>query len=547
MKRFTEQQFTRIDIVWSVGYLDRTGVMLDIQLIRQVFRACCSALLIAGCSILLLSGISHADKRPCADFVQRSGVHLSCGGEAFYAAGVNSYFLQNIAALDDTAHVIEGLREAVDLGATTLRTWAFFDCPDSAAVGCIQWAPGKFSERGLRALDYVVAKAGEYSVRLVLTLVNNWEDYGGMNQYVAWYAQSHPQPATRGIAPPQRIVFGESGRFYRTAVAGTLTHDDFYTNATIRAWYRDYLAALVHRTNSITNVEYGRDPAILGWELANEPRSSDPSGDIVAAWVGEMSTYLKSIDGNHLIGVGEEGFDCSPQRYAPADAYNGQSWLFDGTNGTSYVKNISMPNIDLAGIHLYPEGWHLSMNQAITWLNDHQRIANALQKPLVVGEAGIRTAQSVFFPVLFSEAYAQNTAGVLVWQLVYRGRPNNDGFAFSCPADSVLCGVMGSSIARFNAKSSESPPLPPQTLLLPNYPNPFNQLTIVPYEIPEQSLVRVELFSAIGRRVAILFEGVEPAGRHLTVVDGAPYASGIYVVRLAANKAFAARRICLMK
>jgi mannan endo-1,4-beta-mannosidase len=502
--------------------------------------------IIVAC-IVLAAGPLWANQRPCPGFVERSGVHLSCGGNPFYAIGVNSYFLENIAALNDTDRVDEVFREAAGLGTTTLRTWAFFDCPDTSNPACIQWAPGKFNERGLRSLDYVVAKAGEYSIRLVLTLVNNWEEYGGMNQYVAWYAQAHPPPAGAGPAPAQRTIFGESGRFYRTTVAGSLTHDDFYTNPTIRAWYRGYVSAIVHRTNTVTGVEYGEDPAILAWELANEPRSSDPSGDIVAAWVDEMSAYLKSIDAQHLLGVGEEGFDCSPVRYAPPDAYDGQSWFFDGTNGASFSRNSAMPGIDLAGIHMYPEGWHLSMNQALTWLNDHQRIADALDKPLIIGEVGVRSGRSVFYPLLFNEAYTQNTAGLLVWQLVYAGRPDNDGFAFSCPADSALCGLISGSASRFMGKGFGSPPPPSNTLLLPNYPNPFNQLTIVPYELPEQTTVRIELYSSTGRRVAILFEGVEPPGRHLSVVDGTPYASGIYLVRLTGNRGSSARKICLMK
>src|SRR5260221_12681788 len=87
--------------------------------------------LIVLCGIFLVPGLCYSNERPCTDFVQRSGVHLSCGGNPFYAIGVNSYFLENIAALNDTAQVIEVFREAVGLGATTLRTWAFFDCPDT--------------------------------------------------------------------------------------------------------------------------------------------------------------------------------------------------------------------------------------------------------------------------------------------------------------------------------------------------------------------------------------------------------------------------------
>ena len=37
-----------------------------------------------------------------------------------------------------------------------------------------------------QALDYVIYQAGQNGVRLLLSLVNNWEDYGGKAQYVKW-------------------------------------------------------------------------------------------------------------------------------------------------------------------------------------------------------------------------------------------------------------------------------------------------------------------------------------------------------------------------
>ena len=520
--------------------------------LSEIIMRLCRSLMLRSLFVLFIplvrpSGMIFASEQQCADFIRRSGVHLLCGGKPFYAIGVNSYFLQNIAAYGDTTHVIEVFREATDLGMTTLRTWGFSDCSDSATVNGIQWAPGRFNERGLRALDYVVSKARQFSIRLIITLVNNWEDYGGMNQYIRWYAHLHPPEVTMGKAIAQRLVTGEEGRFYRYSIAGSLTHDDFYTNPSIRQWYRDYVSMIVYRVNALTGTPYGEEPSILAWELANEPRSSDPSGDIVAGWVDEMSSYLKSIDDAHLVSAGEEGLDCSPDLYRPDDLYNGQTWLFDGTGGSSYSRITALPNIDIASIHLYPEGWHLSINQALTWLNDHQRIADARQKPLILGEVGIRRWRNQFYPIIFNEAYYQNTAGTLLWQFVYDGRPDNQRFAFSCPNDTGPCGTIRDYAAKFRANRTGSPVLPSDTRLLANYPNPFNQLTIIPYNLSEQSFVRIEVFSAIGQLITLLFEGEELPGRHLTLFDGTRLASGMYVVRLSANGVVGSHKICLMK
>lgn len=50
------------------------------------------------------------------------------------------------------------------------------------------WSGGKptinTGETGLGRLDYIVKKAEELGVKLIVPLVNNWGDYGGMKVYV---------------------------------------------------------------------------------------------------------------------------------------------------------------------------------------------------------------------------------------------------------------------------------------------------------------------------------------------------------------------------
>src|SRR4030095_9713904 len=102
----------------------------------------------------------------------------------FAVVGFNCYYLMAYAAdpgLRD--EVDEVLREARSLGSTVLRTWAF---SDGARWNALQIAPGVYDEDVFVGLDYVVHRASEEGLRVLLPLVNNWPDYGGMDQYVAW-------------------------------------------------------------------------------------------------------------------------------------------------------------------------------------------------------------------------------------------------------------------------------------------------------------------------------------------------------------------------
>jgi mannan endo-1,4-beta-mannosidase len=484
----------------------------------------------------------------CSDFVGRSGSSLVCGNLPWYGVGVNCYYLQNLAAYGDTDHCNEVFSEAERLGVTVIRTWGFFDDADSSNPAVIQWAPGELKESGLRALDYVLAKAKEHSVRLIIPMVNNWEDYGGMNQYVRWYAEQLPGGGLASVpSGAQRVITGAGRRQYRYLVSGALTHDDFYAQPVIQEWYKNYIAALVRRTNTLTGTTYRDDPTILAWELANEPRSSDPTGDVVSRWMGEISAFLKSLDPNHLVSSGEEGLDCDPDPYGGAERYNQQEWLFNGTAGISFSRNTALPSVDIASVHCYPDAWHITMNQGVAWLKDHQKVAGRAQKPVILGEVGVRSYQHLFYEAVLNEGYFDNTAGILLWQLVYPGRGDNDGYAFSCPADAGICDVIAAYAERFEQKRSGAVAAPAQTLLLQNYPNPFREVTAISYALSAQSRVRLEIFTALGQSLGVLADEEQPAGVHVSLLDGRFYSSGIYFLRLVANGQSETRRVTVAK
>ena len=71
----------------------------------------------------------------------------------------------------------------------------------------------------------------------------------------------------------------------------------------------------------------------------------------------------------------------------------------------------------------------------------------------------------------------------------------------------------------------------------PNYPNPFNPSTIIPYQLPSSSQVRLEVFNLLGQHLATLVDGERPAGFHTATwhaTDGAGRAvgAGVYIYRM---------------
>ncbi len=481
------------------------------------------------------------------DFVIKNSDQLSLSGKPYYSVGVNAYYLQNLAAVGDTNHVIEVLQTAKSFGVNTIRTNAFFDANDTSGRAVIQYAPGKFNERGLRALDYVIAKAKQYSLRLILPLVNNWEDYGGMNQYVSWLGAS-PSLMNKEVTDfQQKTVYGVDDRSYRVYVTNTYTHDDFYSHDSVKSWYKNYLQTILNRRNTYNNILYKDDPTIFLWELANEPRSQDPSGNLVYQWLQEMSLYLKSIDANHLVASGEEGFDCFPERYSDKSLYNDQAWMFDGSNGISFTRNLTIPSLDVAGIHCYPTSWHLSPQASIVWFKDHQELAGNSGKPFIIGELGTLQSPQILYHVFFNQAFHSKTSGVLLWQLLYLGRRNNDGYGFTCPVNQQICSILTQYGYKFEQKRDGLVSNPTYARLYQNFPNPFTVMTVIAYDLPVRNNVKIDVFNEMGQFIVTLENDSQPAGYHETLFDATNHASGVYFVRIAIGSNILVRKIVLTK
>ncbi|MDO4157220.1 MAG: cellulase family glycosylhydrolase, partial [Oscillospiraceae bacterium] len=336
-------------------------------------------------SLAITGTSSHAQAAERTGFVTSDGTQFLLDGSTFYYAGTNNYYL-NFKPQYDVDQVIE---DAAEMGLKVIRTWGnldvgvktdqvstdgypvFTDSIDGsgekegiyyqyfdADLGKPVVNEGK---DGLQKLDYVIYKAEQEGIRLLITFTNNWEAFGGMGQYVKWAK-----------------LTGEN-------VSG---HDDFYTNETIKAWYKNYIETMLNHENVYTGIKYKDDPTIFSWELANEPRCESDGGcteNIVVNWASEMSDFVKSIDSNHMLAVGDEGF----YNYGYNDFPEGEhKYVYHGSSGMDWLQLIDLPNIDYGTIHVYCDQWGLTKEQGNFWFKKHGEDAAAANKPVIVEEFG---------------------------------------------------------------------------------------------------------------------------------------------------------------
>ncbi len=72
-------------------------------------------------------------------------------------------------------------------------------------------------------------------------------------------------------------------------------------------------------------------------------------------------------------------------------------------------------------------------------------------------------------------------------------------------------------------------------LVSQNYLNPFNPATTIQFQLPVAEHVTLDVFDLLGRKVATLLDGMQPAGTRHIWFDASRLSSGMYIYRIQAG------------
>ncbi|MDH4071239.1 MAG: T9SS type A sorting domain-containing protein [Ignavibacteria bacterium] len=114
------------------------------------------------------------------------------------------------------------------------------------------------------------------------------------------------------------------------------------------------------------------------------------------------------------------------------------------------------------------------------------------------------------------------------------------------PPDSFeQSGVYAAGIVTTASRGSTELPRSPR--LYQNFPNPFNPATTITFDLPFRSQVLLMVHDILGRRVSVLAEGIQEAGRHSFRWRGDGMPSGVYFYTLTVGGRPITRTFTLMK
>lgn len=230
----------------------------------------------------------------------------------------------------------------------------------------LETAPGVYNDTILDGLDFLLAEMEKRGMKGVIYLNNAWEWSGGYGSYLEW--------AGHGKAPVPSV---EGWEKYNAYVS------QFVKDTTARRMATDHARYMAGRTNRYTGEPYSESPAIMSWQVANEPRSFSEEGKpLLKSWIQECARAIKEVDPNHLVSTGSEGKHGCEQDIDLWEAIH------------------AMPEIDYAIAHLWPYNWgwahpdslvqdvDVSCQKAGEYIGMHSERAAKMGKPLVIEEFG---------------------------------------------------------------------------------------------------------------------------------------------------------------
>jgi mannan endo-1,4-beta-mannosidase len=170
----------------------------------------------------------------------------------------------------------------------------------------------------------------------------------------------------------------------------------FYSIPAANHLYREYVTRLIHRRNTVNGRIYRDDPAIMTWELANEPRpGTNVAADVpvFCRWVDETARFIHDQDPNHLVCTGSEGIVGCLQK------------------PEIFVQAHQTPAIDYVTVHMWLKNWgwlkdpylspeyETAANRAKDHVEQHTVLATGtLHKPLVLEEFGLPRDHEKYAP-----------------------------------------------------------------------------------------------------------------------------------------------------
>jgi mannan endo-1,4-beta-mannosidase len=376
-------------------------------------------------------------------FVRQQQNRFFINNTPCYFIGTNMWYANLLAMPDSKGGNRSRLLKELDFlkkqGVTNIRVLVGAQGENKLVNGvqpvhpALQTATGKYNNDILDGMDFLLQQLGKRNMYGVFFFSNNWEWSGGFLQYLNWH---------------KKIDDATLAKKFTWDEQQDLT-SKFYSCDNCKKDYWSFVKMVLKHTNKLTGKKYINEPAIMAWEIANEPRPMRPAAiDAYKSFLQQTSLLIKSADKNHLLTLGTEGYM--------------------GTENMQVFEQIHADkNIDYATIHIWPKNWgwykdstfkndfQSVVKRTSEYIKEHEAVMMKINKPLVVEEFGMprdnfsfavnstveyrdKYYESVLQSLVVSKNSGSAIAGINFWTFSGFGKPAKNATPFWKEGDDLL-------------------------------------------------------------------------------------------------------------
>lgn len=392
---------------------------------------------------IILAFLAFKNTDAQQSFIKQRQNQFVLNNKSYHFIGTNMWYANLLAMPDnkggDRKRLIKELDFLQQQGVTNIRVLIGSQGENKKVNGvtpvhpALQTAPGKYNTALLQGMDFLLQQLQKRKMYGVFFFSNNWEWSGGFLQYLNWH---------------NKIDDSTLAKKYTWDENRDLT-SQFYGCRECKEDFWAFVKMILQHTNAVTGKKYYNEPAIMAWEIANEPRPMRPYAiNDYKDFLKKTSALIKHADTNHLLTLGTEGYM--------------------GTENMQLFEEIHKDgNVNYATIHIWPKNWGWYKDETFkndfasvlektnAYINDHDKVMTSIKKPLVVEEFGLprddfsfssattvtyrdRYYEAVLKDLLHSKRTHSSIAGINFWAFGGFGQPAENETPFWKEGDDLL-------------------------------------------------------------------------------------------------------------
>ena len=106
-------------------------------------------------------------------------------------------------------------------------------------------------------------------------------------------------------------------------------------------------------------------------------------------------------------------------------------------------------------------------------------------------------------------------------------------------------GILGEVITNIDDEYQIT--FPEELILYQNFPNPYNSSTTIPFQLPKESKINIDLYNVLGEKIQTIANGLYPRGNHSITFSSDKLSSGIYLYKLQTETHSLTKKLIIIK